>query len=307
MKLVIELKEIIKAVIPAAGMGTRLLPATKSQPKEMIPVGKKPVIQYAVEEAASAGIKQILIITGAKKRSIEDHFDFDYELDSILKSKNKKNLLEDINFMDKCCKDVQIFYTRQKSPLGLGHAIYLAKNFVDNEPFAVLLGDTIIHSLNSQNYLSRLINVYKEKNATAVIGVEEVDMRIIHKYGVIKVRDQNLDPSIIEGVVEKPMPQEAPSNLAINGRYIFSSKIFDYLRDLKAGKNNEIQLTDAIDKLIENNKKSIWNLKINKDEKRYDIGDFLLYARAFFDFSLRDDEIGKDFLNYVKEKIKEFD
>ena len=301
------MKKITKAVIPAAGMGTRLLPATKSQPKEMIPVGKKPVIQYAVEEAASAGIKQILIITGAKKRSIEDHFDYDYELDSILKLKNKQDLLDEINFMDKCCRDVQIFYTRQERPLGLGHAINLTKNFVDDEPFAVLLGDTIIHSKKKPNYLYRLMEFFLKKEAAAVIGIEKVDGSIIHKYGVIKARDLNVDSSIIQDVIEKPSIKEAPSNFAINGRYVFSPKIFNYLKDLKPGKYNEIQLTDAIKELILHNKNSVWNLKLGVGEKRYDISDFLLYARAFFEFSLMDDEIGKDFLNYVKEKLKEFD
>ena len=297
------MKKIVKAVIPAAGMGTRLLPATKSQPKEMIPVGKKPVIQYVVEEAANAGIKQILIITGSKKRSIEDHFDTDNELNAILMEKKKKLLHDEINFMETKYEDVQIFYTRQKKPLGLGHAIYLAREFIDDEDFAVLLGDTIIYSEENFNYLKRLVNFHKKKNAIATIGVESIDVNDIEKYGVIEPEKTNDFGYLIKGVVEKPKKEEAPSNLAINGRYIFNKSIFNELEGLEPGVGGEIQLTDAIQSLIMIAPGRIWGLGLKEGEKRYDIGNFLSYSCAFFDFCIKNKEIQKDFYEYIMKTI----
>ncbi|MHA1797146.1 MAG: UTP--glucose-1-phosphate uridylyltransferase [Candidatus Helarchaeota archaeon] len=299
------MKKITKAVIPAAGMGTRLLPATKSHPKEMMPVGNKPVIQYVVEEAASAGIKQILIITGSKKRSIEDHFDSDNELNAILLEKKKNGLLDEINFMEKRYKDVQIFYTRQKKPLGLGHAIYLSRDFVDQDDFVVLLGDTIIYSENIVNYLRRLMNFHKEKNAVATIGIEPIKNDNIEKYGVINPKNIDGLTCKIVGVVEKPKREQAPSNLAINGRYVFRKDIFNALKNLNPGVGGEIQLTDAIQKLIEKEPDKIWGLSLNKEEIRYDIGNILSYSCAFFDYCIRNKEIQTDFYKHVRKRLNE--
>ncbi len=300
------MKKITKAVIPAAGMGTRLLPATKSQPKEMIPIGNKPVIQYVVEEAAMAGIKQILIITGSKKRSIEDHFDSDNELNAILTKKGKSDLFKEINFMETRFEDVQIFYTRQREPKGLGHAIYLSKDFFDpHEEFALLLGDTIIHSENQDNFLKRLIDVHIEKKAIATIGIESVDPEIVERYGIIEPGEVIGSTYEIKSVVEKPKKEVSPSNLAINGRYIFNYQLFEELKDLKPGVGGEIQLTDAVQKLIEKEKNKIWGLGLEKGEIRYDIGNMLTYSCAFFDFCIRNKEIQSDFISHVKKTMKD--
>ncbi|MHA1314115.1 MAG: UTP--glucose-1-phosphate uridylyltransferase [Candidatus Helarchaeota archaeon] len=298
--------KITRAVIPAAGLGTRLLPATKSQPKEMIPVGNKPVIQYVVEEAAEAGIKQILIITGSKKRSIEDHFDSDNELNTLLMEKNQKELHAQINFMEIKYEEVQIFYTRQKKPLGLGHAIYLARDFIGDEDFVVLLGDTIILSEQDNNYVKRLMNFHEEKKAVATIGVEKVAPSEVERYGIIEPEKIGGLSCIIKNVVEKPKKELAPSNYAINGRYVFNKKIFDELKNLKSGYGGEIQLTDAVQGLINKERGKIWGLSLKKDELRYDIGNFLSYSCAFFDFCIRNDEIKTEFQKHVKEALKKF-
>ena len=298
------MKKITKAVIPVAGMGTRLLPATKSQPKEMIPVGKKPVIQYVVEEAAAAGIKKILIVTGSRKRSIEDHFDTDNELNELLIHKGKTSLLAEINFMEHKYSDVQIFYTRQTKPLGLGHAIYLSKDFIDDEDFVVLLGDTIIRKENSVNFLARLIKLHQNKKAISTIGVQSIDSNEIERYGVIDPKPVGDFTYIIKHVVEKPKIKDAPSNLAIAGRYVFNSKLFNELKDLKPGFGGEIQLTDAIQGLIDKESEKNWALGMQPGEDRYDIGNLYSYSCAFFDFCIRNKEIQSEFHKHVKKTLK---
>ena len=238
-------KKIRKAIIPAAGLGTRFLPATKAQPKEMLPIVDKPTIQYIIEEAVASGIEEILIITGRNKKCIEDHFDKSVELEMELEKNNKNELLElvqDISDM------VDIHYIRQKEPRGLGHAIRCAKAFVGNEPFAILLGDDIVYN-NQKPCLKQLIECYNEYK-TSILGVQTVDKEDVSKYGIVDgilIEDRVCK---VKGLVEKPSVDEAPSNTAILGRYIVTPKIFDILDNTKPGKGNEIQLTDALLELI---------------------------------------------------------
>ncbi|MHA1297857.1 MAG: UTP--glucose-1-phosphate uridylyltransferase [Candidatus Helarchaeota archaeon] len=294
--------KIRKCVIPAAGFGTRLLPATKSQPKEMIPVGKKPVIQFVAEEAAKAGIKEILIITGAKKRSIEDHFDTDNELNAFLKKKGKDDYLCEINLNEQL--DVQFFFTRQPIPKGLANAIGLAEKFVNEEPFVVSLGDTIIKSkdLKQKNFLNLMIDLYNEHSCSSVIAVEKVPMEQVSRYGVIKGTKMRDRVHKISSLIEKPPLDKAPSNLAIAGRYIFSADIFDAIKETPIGIGGEFQLTDSISILLKNNK-NILAIELDENSIRYDIGNYFSYATAFVDICLEDKEIGQDFLNYLKNKL----
>ena len=234
-------KKIRKAIIPAAGLGTRFLPATKAQPKEMLPIVDKPTIQYIIEEAIASGIEEILIITGRNKKCIEDHFDKSVELEMELEKNNKNELLElvqDISDM------VDIHYIRQKEPKGLGHAIRCAKTFVGNEPFAILLGDDIVYN-DEKPCLKQLIECYDEYK-TSILGVQTVEKESVSKYGIVDgilIEDRVCK---VKGLVEKPSIEEAPSNTAILGRYIVTPKIFDILDNTKPGKGNEIQLTDAL-------------------------------------------------------------
>lgn len=286
------MKKITKCIIPAAGFGTRLLPATKSQPKEMMPVGRKPVIQHVVEEAVGAGIKQILIITGGRKRAIEDHFDKDRLLDEMLMEKGNKKMLEEINFLEKL--DTRIFYTRQAEPTGLADAVLLGESFVDGEAFAVSLGDTIIQSYEGGSFLWKLVDSHLRSGASATIAVEEVEPSRLSRFGIVK-------PQVIDGlsmrlddIIEKPKQEEAPSNLAVAARYVFEPDIFDAIRKTQKGYGGEKQLTDAIRILLREGK-PVWAFKLNGREKRHDIGDLRTYAMAFVDMCLADPEIGRDF------------
>jgi UTP--glucose-1-phosphate uridylyltransferase len=292
---------IRKAIIPSAGLGTRLLPATIAQPKEMLPVGRKPTIQYVVEELSNAGIRDILIITGRNKRAIEDHFDTDYALLENLEERGKNKLLEEMKFLEKL--KVNIFITRQSKPTGLADAVLLGEAFIDNEPFAVSLGDTIIKSSKSHiNYLKRLSTFHIQENAICTIGVEEVDIENVSKYGIIDGIKKGNGIYIIKNLVEKPKKEESPSNLAINGRYIFNAEIFDCIKKTKIGFGSERQLTDSIKILL--NRGKIWAIQMNEGEKRYDIGNPLDYAKAYVELSLEDPEISTGLRTFLKELTK---
>jgi len=290
---------IHKAVIPAAGLGTRLLPATKSQPKEMLPVGRKPTIQYVVEELEAAGITQILIITGQKKRAIEDHFDRDPELIRCLEEKGNHRLICELEYEE---AGVQLFYTRQSEQLGTAHAIKLAENFADGDPFVVCLGDSIIKSEQPGDFLKRLIDTHQEREASVTIAFQEVKREDVVKYGIALPDPDHIEDSQfrLKGLVEKPSVEEAPSNLAISARYIFSPEIFDAIRKTPQ-KNGEYQITDSIRLLMEHGE--VWGLRLAPDEKRFDVGGFESYFKAFLTFALEDEEVGDAFREYAMELI----
>lgn len=290
-------RQVKKAVIPAAGLGTRFLPATKAQPKEMLPIVDKPTLQYIIEEAVASGVEEILIITGRNKKSIEDHFDKSVELELELENKGKEELLEVVKNISNM---VNIHYIRQKEPKGLGDAIYCARYFIGDEPFAVMLGDDIVDNRDGKPCLKQLIEAYDKYNTT-ILGVQKVKNEDTDKYGIvdgIKVSD---DTYKVNTLVEKPDPDEAPSNMAILGRYIIKPEIFDILGDLPPGKNGEIQLTDALEKLSE--KDSMYAYIF--EGKRYDLGDKLGFLQATVDFALKRPELRENFLSYIKEICKE--
>jgi len=297
-------EDLLKGIIPAAGLGTRMLPATKSQPKEMLPVAKKPVIQYIVEELEASGIKDILIITGKNKRAIEDHFDRDPILLEDLKKKNKVEQVHDLEALENL--EVQIFYVRQAVPTGLADAVYKAKEFVGNDDFAVALGDTIIDSAKQPNHLSRLIAYHREVNAVCTLSAERIPKDHCDRYGILDVASFNHKAStnesdgkyLVKDLVEKPSLKQAPSNLAICGRYVFSPVIFNYIEQIGLGKGGERQLTDAIRLLRREG--TIAALQLASTEKRYDTGSFPLYAKAFVSFCLKDNEIGPELRSFLK-------
>lgn len=285
---VINLK-VRKAIIPAAGLGTRFLPATKAQPKEMLPIVDKPTLQYIIEEAVDSGIEEILIITGRNKKSIEDHFDKSIELELELETKGKHELLEEVR---KISDMVNIHYIRQKEPKGLGHAIYCAKSFIGNEPFAVLLGDDIVYA--QKPCLKQMIEVYDEYK-TSILGVQEVPYEDINKYGIVE--GKHIEGSVyrVKGLVEKPAIHEAPSNIAILGRYIINPVIFKILEHTKPGKGGEIQLTDALKVLAQKEAMYAYNF----EGKRYDVGDKLGFLEATVEYALRREDLRDDFFKYL--------
>jgi UTP--glucose-1-phosphate uridylyltransferase len=289
------------AVVPVAGLGTRLLPATKSQPKEMLPVGRKPVVQYVVDELTRMGINRLLFITGPGKASIENHFDLNEELIRTIRETGKEELLAELQFERTA---VQYFYTRQRQLLGLGHAILCSEPFIGKQPFVVALGDSIIGMHAQSNIVQRMKNCYIEKQAVAVIAFEEVAPTEVSHYGIAKPKH---DGKIfeIEDLIEKPSQSEAPSNLAIAARYIFSSSIFDAIRSLKPGKGGEIQITDAIRLLIKQGCK-VYGIRLRADERRYDIGNFQSYFRAFIEFALADKRQGPSLRKYLETLLHEY-
>ncbi|WP_088072486.1 UTP--glucose-1-phosphate uridylyltransferase GalU [Gottfriedia luciferensis] len=290
--------KIRKAIIPAAGLGTRFLPATKAQPKEMLPIVDKPTIQYIVEEAVASGIEEIIIISGRGKRSIEDHFDKSYELEEALSRKNQLVILEEIQ---KISNMVKIFYVRQKEPKGLGDAILCAKSFIGNEPFAVLLGDDIV--MSSTPCLEQIITVFEE-HQNSVIAVQHVPDQDVSKYGVIKPKDntyENTNLVQVEYLVEKPNLKDAPSNYAIMGRYILTPEIFDILSNLSVGQGCELQLTDAINEL----NKSQTVLAYNFEGRRYDIGNKIGFIMATIDFAIHREDIKDEVIAFLKEIISD--
>lgn len=288
--------KIRKAIIPAAGLGTRFLPATKAQPKEMLPIVDKPTIQYIVEEAVASGIEEVVIIIGRGKRSIEDHFDKSYELEDALLKKEKLAELEELQ---KISNLVNIYYVRQKEPKGLGDAILCAKSFIGNEPFAILLGDDIV--MSETPCLKQIINVFNYYN-NSVVAVQCVPEKDVNKYGIIEPKGMNIDPSLlfINSLVEKPSKEEAPSSYAIIGRYVLRPEIFDILEKLPVGRSNEIQLTDAINEL--NKQQTV--LAYNFEGRRYDIGDKIGFMKATIDFALQRDDIREEVLAYLKDTDK---
>lgn len=271
--------QVKKAIIPAAGLGTRFLPATKAQPKEMLPIVDKPTIQYIVEEAVKSGIEDIIIVSGRGKRAIEDHFDKSYELEETLAKKGKYDALEEVQEISNLAN---IHYIRQKEPMGLGHAIWCARKFIGNEPFAVMLGDDIVNT-KERPCLKQMLDVYNAHNSS-VVGVQEVPDNDVSKYGIINPKDQNLGNNIISvsSLVEKPSLKDAPSNYAIMGRYILTPEIFSILETLAPGAGGEIQLTDAINLL--NNQQTV--LAYEFEGSRYDVGDKLGFIKAQVDFAL---------------------
>ncbi|MBO8173594.1 MAG: UTP--glucose-1-phosphate uridylyltransferase GalU [Bacillaceae bacterium] len=285
--------KIRKAVIPAAGLGTRFLPATKAQPKEMLPIVDKPTIQYIIEEAVSSGIEDIIIVTGRGKRAIEDHFDKSYELEEALSRKEKKDLLKEVQSISNLAN---IHYIRQKEPKGLGHAIWCARKFVGNEPFAVMLGDDIVKA--EVPCLMQLMSVY-ERYHTTIVGVQTVSDTDVTKYGIVKPRGKDLEKGIInvEHFVEKPSLHEAPSRNAIMGRYILRTEIFDILEELPPGTGGEIQLTDALNRL--NDIQAI--LAYQFEGIRYDVGDKFGFIKAIIDFALEREDLHEDVYGYIKQ------
>lgn len=281
--------QVHKAIIPAAGLGTRFLPATKAQPKEMLPIVDKPTLQYIIEEAVNSGIEEILIITGRNKKSIEDHFDKSVELELELESKGKLDLLEEVRRISDM---VNIHYIRQKEPKGLGHAIYCAKSFIGNEPFAVLLGDDIVYS--EKPCLKQMIEVYEEYKTT-VLGVQEVPESDVDKYGIIEGKHIEGRVYKVQGLVEKPPVGEAPSNIAILGRYIINPAIFDILQHTSPGKGGEIQLTDALKEL--SSREAMYAYIF--EGRRYDVGDKLGFLEATVEFALRREDLREKFLEYL--------
>lgn len=291
------MKKVTKAVIPAAGLGTRVLPATKAQPKEMLVIVDKPSLQYIVEELVESGITDIVIVTGRNKNSIEDHFDFSYELENTLERDGKFELLKKI---DDISSMANIYYVRQNHPLGLGHAILKAKSFIGDDPFVIALGDDIVYNPDVP-VAKQLIDVY-EKYGSSVIGVQEIENRDVSKYGIVKPA-AILDKNTVEMIdfIEKPTLEEAPSNLACLGRYLLSGEIFKYLETTEPGKGGEIQLTDAILKMINDNQKVV---AYNFQGKRYDIGNKIGLLKANIEFGLRNEETKDDLIKYLKEEIK---
>ena len=288
-------KKVRKAIIPAAGLGTRFLPATKSQPKEMLPIVDKPTLQYIIEEAVQSGIEEILIVTGRSKKSIEDHFDRSIELELELEQKGKTEMLkmvQDISNM------VDIYFIRQKEPKGLGHAIYCAKSFVGDEPFAVLLGDDIVDS--NIPCLSQMIDIYNEYN-TSILGVQEVAKENTDKYGILDVKYIEDRVYKVKDMVEKPKVEEAPSNIAILGRYIITPAIFEILENQAPGKGGEIQLTDALKTLAKYEAIYAYNF----EGRRYDVGDKLGFLEATVDFALKRPELRAEFMNFLTKKTDE--
>ncbi|MDQ0063372.1 UTP--glucose-1-phosphate uridylyltransferase GalU [Paenibacillus harenae] len=286
--------KVRKAIIPAAGLGTRFLPATKAMPKEMLPIVDKPTIQYIVEEAIQSGIEDIIIVTGKGKRAIEDHFDNSIELEQILLEKQKLDLLDEVQ---KSSKMIDIHYIRQKEPKGLGHAIWCARKFIGEEPFAVLLGDDIIDA--EKPCLKQMIEKYERYNSS-IIGVQHVKDEEVYRYGIVD--GQMIEDYLykINHLVEKPNRQDAPSNIAIMGRYILNPGIFDVLGNQKPGSGGEIQLTDAIETL--NKTEAVYAYQFNGT--RYDVGDKMGFIQTTIEFALKRDELRPELLGYLSELLE---
>ncbi|MBT2689215.1 UTP--glucose-1-phosphate uridylyltransferase GalU [Bacillus sp. ISL-47] len=284
------MKKVRKAIIPAAGLGTRFLPATKAMPKEMLPIVDKPTIQYIVEEAVASGIEDIIIVTGKGKRAIEDHFDYSFELEENLIQKQKFDLLEKVKEPSK----VDIHYIRQKEPKGLGHAVWCARKFIGDEPFAVLLGDDIVQS--DTPCLRQLMDEY-ESTLSSVIGVQTVSEEETHRYGIIDPIAQVGRRYQVNNFVEKPKQGTAPSNLAIMGRYILNPEIFMFLEQQELGAGGEIQLTDAIQKLNQIQRVFAYDF----EGVRYDVGEKFGFIKTTIEMALQNDSLRSDLLNYLEE------
>jgi UTP--glucose-1-phosphate uridylyltransferase len=289
------MKKVRKAIIPAAGLGTRFLPATKAMPKEMLPIVDKPTIQYIVEEAIESGIEDIIIVTGKGKRAIEDHFDHAFELEQNLFEKGKFDLLEKVKQSSKLA---DIHYIRQKEPKGLGHAVNCAKKFIGDEPFAVLLGDDIVQA--EKPCLKQLIEKYEETTAS-IIGVQQVPENQTHRYGIIEPSSSFNHLYGVRNFVEKPKQGTAPSNLAIMGRYILTPEIFTYLDEEEAGAGGEIQLTDAIQKLNKYQRVFAYDF----EGQRFDVGEKLGFIMTTIEFALKDEDLSKQLLPEFERLLEE--
>ena len=281
--------KVRKAVIPAAGLGTRFLPATKSQPKEMLPIVDKPTIQYIIEEAAAAGVEDIIVVTGRNKRSIEDHFDRSIELELELERKGKEELLQ---MVKKIPAIANIHFIRQKMPLGLGHAVLTAGHFIGEEPFAVLLGDDVV--VSKKPVLQQMVEVFNEYR-TSILGVQEVAEEVVHKYGIVDCKHVDEGIFKVKDLVEKPKFEDAPSRIAILGRYILTPTIFSYLETQEPGAGGEIQLTDGLKRLAKNEAMYAYIFKGH----RYDVGTKQGFLQANIEFALRNPETADDLKNYL--------
>ncbi|MEW4272099.1 UTP--glucose-1-phosphate uridylyltransferase GalU [Priestia megaterium] len=286
------MKKVRKAIIPAAGLGTRFLPATKAMPKEMLPIVDKPTIQYIVEEAIESGIEDIIIVTGKGKRAIEDHFDYAPELENNLVSKEKFDILEKV----RQSSNVEIHYIRQKEPKGLGHAVWCARKFIGDEPFAVLLGDDIVQA--ETPCLRQLMAQY-EQTLSSVIGVQTVPDSQTHRYGIVDPISNDDRRHQIRKFVEKPAAGTAPSNLAIMGRYVFTPEIFKFLEEQEIGAGGEIQLTDAIQKLNEIQRVFAYDF----EGKRYDVGEKLGFIETTIEFALQHEDLKDDLFDIMKKLV----
>jgi len=287
------LKKIKKAIIPAAGMGTRFLPATKAMPKEMLPIVDKPTIQYIVEEAIESGIEDIIIVTGKTKRAIEDHFDTNFELEHSLEQSGKLDLLEKVKQAE-----VTIHYIRQNEPRGLGHAVWCARKFIGDEPFAVLLGDDIVQAETPG--LKQLMNQY-EATSSSVVGVQQVPDEETDRYGIVDPSSNGDRLYKVDHFVEKPKQGTAPSNLAIMGRYILTPEIFGFLDEHEIGAGGEIQLTDAIQKLNEIQEVYAYDF----EGERYDVGEKLGFVKTTLEFAMQNDEIKDELYEYIEKMMEE--
>jgi UTP--glucose-1-phosphate uridylyltransferase len=287
----VRMKKVRKAIIPAAGLGTRFLPATKAMPKEMLPIVDKPTIQYIVEEAVASGIEDIIIVTGKGKRAIEDHFDIAHELEQNLLDKGKLDILEKVRYATDLA---DIHYIRQKEPRGLGHAVWCARNFIGDEPFAVLLGDDIVQS--ETPCLRQLMDIYEETHSS-VIGVQTVPDNETHRYGIVEPSVQDGRRYQVENFVEKPAQGTTPSNLAIMGRYILTPEIFMYLEQQETGAGGEIQLTDAIQKLNQIQRVFAYDF----EGKRYDVGEKSGFVKTTVEFALQDPLLREELMHYMEE------
>ena len=297
---------IEKVVVPVAGLGTRLLPATKSQPKEMLPVGRKPVVQYVVEELVAQGLKRFLFVTGKNKRSIEDHFDRDPELLERLRAEGKDELLDELDYER---EGVTFFYVRQRLnpmgvPGGLGAAVAMAEDFVGEDDFVVALGDTIITGGDYSGLVRRMMASHERHRPAATVAVVEVSEEEVSRYGIVKPQKRAGSDFEAEDLVEKPPPGEAPSRLAIAARYVFSPVIFDAIRRTAPGVGGELQITDAIVNLLKMGHK-VRCVKLRPDERRYDIGNPESYFKAFVDFALADPQYGYIVRQYLQRKLRE--
>lgn len=286
---------ITKAVLPVAGFGTRFLPATKATPKEMLPIVDKPLVQYAVEEAVAAGIKQLIFVTSSSKHAIENHFDTNFELESKLEEADKTEMLDLVR--DVLPPGISCVYVRQQSQLGLGHAVLCAKDIVGDEPFSVLLADDLINS-KGKGCLGQMIDVYSTIKSS-ILAVQPVEKSETKKYGIVELDNKDIelgDYSKAKGIIEKPKPEDAPSNYASIGRYILTPKIFHYLENLNLGAGGEIQLADAIHKLLL--EEDVYSYRFYG--KRYDCGNKLGYLAATIEYGMEHPEIGKDFIDYLR-------
>lgn len=282
--------KVRKAIIPAAGLGTRFLPATKAQPKEMLPIVDKPTIQYIIEEAVAAGIQDIIIVTGRNKRSIEDHFDRSIELELELERGQKQEMLEMVRDISEMAN---IHYIRQKEPRGLGHAILASRHFIGNQPFAVLLGDDVV--ISQKPCLGQMLDVYNEYR-TSILGVQTVEPQVVNKYGIIAGKQVDERVYKVSDMVEKPALDEAPSNVAVLGRYIITPEIFEFLETQDAGKGGEIQLTDALKRLAREQAMYAYDFKGH----RYDVGTKVGFIQANIEFALRSQELRQEMKEYLK-------